>query len=232
LKRIEAGQVAQRMADVRTLCFMYHADEATTEQLVEMTLITENAWWEDYSDLMPTGFRIYVELEAAADRVYSYDPELIYGMLQTPAYHRAVFEAEAWPTPDAGERQVRLRAERQRAAFDRTPPLQVTAVIGAGALARQVGGEEVMAQQRQHLLEMSRKPNVDLYVLGWDAGAHPAMKGSFTVLGFDNSYDPDIVYLETVAGGRYIEQSDVLARYQQDFDRVRDQSVPFEEYQQ
>ena len=38
LKRIEAGQVAQRMADVRTLCFMYGADEATTEQLVEQSL--------------------------------------------------------------------------------------------------------------------------------------------------------------------------------------------------
>ncbi len=105
-------------------------------------------------------------------------------------------------------------------------------MIGAGALARQVGGAKVIAEQRQHQLEMSRKPNVDLYVLGYETGAHSAMKGSFTVLGFDNPDDPDIVYLETVAGGRYIEQPDLLARYGQDFDRVRDQSVPFEEYVQ
>jgi transcriptional regulator with XRE-family HTH domain len=230
LKRIEAGQVAQRMADVRTLCFMYHADEVTTEQLVEMTLITENGWWEDYSDLMPSGFRMYVELEAAATSITTWDSELIHGLLQTPAYHRAVFEAEAWPSPDAGERQVQLRAERQRAAFDRTPPLRLYAVIGAGALARQVGSEKVMAEQRQHLLELSRRPHVELYVLPWQAGAHAAMKGAFTVLGFDNPDDPDVVYLETVAGGRYIEQPDMLTRYRQDFDRVRDQSVPFEEY--
>jgi hypothetical protein len=192
-----------------------------------MTAITENGWWEDYSDL-PTGFRMYVELEAAASGISTWDAELIHGLLQTPAYHRAVFEAEEWPTPDAGERQVRLRAERQRAAFDWTPPLQVSAVIGEGALARQVGGKTVMAEQNEHLLKLSRRPNVDLHVLGWTAGAHAAMKGAFTVLGFDKPDDPDVVYLETVADGRYMEQSDLLARYRRNFERVRSRSVPLE----
>jgi Domain of unknown function (DUF5753)/Helix-turn-helix domain len=227
LKRMEAGQVVQRMSDVRTLCFMYGADEATTEQLVELSLITSQAgWWEDFTDALPSWFALYVELEAAATRVYAYDPELIYGLLQTPAYHRAVFEAQPDLTPESAERQMALRLGRQRAAFERTPPLQVTAIFGEGAVTRQVGGALVADEQRARLLSA----RADVRVLPASVGAHAAMKGAFTLLEYDDPDDPAIVYLETHAGGRYIEQPELVQTYRHIFELITEQAVPMEEY--
>jgi hypothetical protein len=48
----------------------YGADEATTERLAELSLLTTEAgWWEDYSDTVPSWFAVYAELEAAATRL-------------------------------------------------------------------------------------------------------------------------------------------------------------------
>ena len=56
------------------------------------------------------------------------------------------------------------------------------------------------------------------------------MKGAFTILGFDSPDDPDVVYVETLAGGRYVEQADMLARYRRNLEKVQSQSVTIEEY--
>ena len=61
-----------------------------------------------------------------------------------------------------------------------------------------------MCEQRNRLLELSLQENVQVLVLPWESGAHAAMKGAFTVVSFDEDDDPDVVYLETLAGGRYV----------------------------
>jgi transcriptional regulator with XRE-family HTH domain len=231
LARIEAGIGAVKMADVRALCWLYGADQATTDALAELALNTASeGWWEDYGDVMPAWFALYVELEAAASEVLVYDPELVYGILQTPAYQRAIFTTAPGLTPESAERQVRLRSERQRAAFDRDPPLRIVSVLGEGVLARNVGGAAVMAEQRDHLRRLAERPHVEILVLPWAAGAHVAMKGGFVVLNFSNQDDPDLVYLETYAGGRYIEQGKMIQEYRDMFAAVRKQSLTIEEY--
>ena len=231
LQRVEAGSVRIKMADVRTMCWLYGADASVTEKLAELALnTTDEGWWESFTDVMPPWFGMYVELEAAASQVFAYDPELIHGLLQTLAYSQAVSAADPTLTPETAQRHVGLRAERQRAAFGRTPPLQLTTVLGAGALTRVVGGERVMAEQRAHLLDISRQANFEVRVLPWDAGAHLAMKGAFNVLEFESPEAPSVVYLETYVGGRYVEQPKSLSTFRQMFEIISAMSVPIEEY--
>jgi len=233
LSRIENGKQAVTVADVRTLCWFYGADQELTDQLAELSKETaQRGWWEAHGDAIPTWFHTYVERESAAVEAWTYQTGLVPGLLQTPDYHRSVFEAEAGMLlpSDTAERQVQLRVERQRAALDRATPLEVVSVLDEAVLAREVGGPEVMAEQRKQLLELNRRPNIRINVLPFSAGAHPALKGAFTVLGFDSSDDPALVYLETRAGSRYIEDPSMLLSYREDFARVRAQSVPIEEY--
>lgn len=232
LARIEAGQVPVKVPDVRTLAWLYGVDEITTQQLVDLALNTaEQGWWEPFASVMPSWFTTYVELESFARRLLTYQSDLVPGLLQTPDYHRAVFAADPLQSPDDAERTVQLRVERQRAAFDRPDPLKITAVLSEAVLARQIGGPSVMAEQRQHLLGLSRRPNVTIYVLRWTAGAHAALKGSFTVLGFDRDDHQDVAYLETRAGGRHIWDELQVQAYRDDFSAISDQSIPIEEYQ-
>ncbi len=223
-----------KLVDVWGLCRLYDVDSATTDRLAEMAKNTsEKGWWEEYDGIMPAWFSTYVELEAASSRLLAYDPELVHGLLQTPAYHRALIAVDPERSSESPEEQIRLRAQRQNAALDRPKPLDVTVILGEGALARLVGGADVMAEQKHRLLEVSHQDNVDVRVLTWDAGAHVAMKGAFNILTFDTDEDhPDIVYVETHAGGRYVEAGEIVARYQRNFELILDQSISIREYMQ
>ena len=76
----------------------------------------------------------------------------MHGLLQTPAYLRAVYEAGGGQIDDGTiQRKIKLRQERQQGLTTRKPPLRVTAIFGAGVLARQLGDKAVMAEQVDRL---------------------------------------------------------------------------------
>ena len=54
-----------------------------------------------------------------------------------------------------------------------------------------------------------------------DAGEHAALEGSFTILGFPEPADPDVVFLGTVTGRVYVEKPEDIERYTAVFDHVR-----------
>jgi hypothetical protein len=234
LHKIENTTATIRVADVAALCLLYGTDTETRERLVELARRSNDGpgWWEDYADALPSWFTMYVELESAASNLRAWQPELVPGLLQTPAYQRAIAAVDPALTEADVERQIRLRGDRQRAVLDRPDPVRLAAVIGPGALLREVGGPAVLAEQREHLIKMSRRDNIDVWVLPWSAGAYLATKGAFYLLGFDGPADPDVAYVETEAGGRYVEQAPAVHRFDTMFASVRDSAVPIEEFTQ
>jgi transcriptional regulator with XRE-family HTH domain len=233
LWRIESGKTPVKVPDVRALCWLYGADNATTDALAALAIGTsEQGWWEDYGDAVPDWFGLYIGLEAAAGEIRIYDPELVHGLLQTPAYMRALWEAGAGDRSEqAIKGQINLRMQRQRAISDRTPPLRLTAVLNAAVLARPVGGARMMAEQAEWLRELAKLDHVEIRVLPWEAGAHAAMHtGAFIILDFDDPDDPAVVYLETHTGARYLEKPDELNQYRRIFDLIYEKTVPIEEH--
>src|SRR5262245_10721141 len=67
LWRIESGKTPVKVADVRALCWLYGADERTTNRLAELAVGTSSqGWLEDYHDVLPSWFSLYLGLEATA----------------------------------------------------------------------------------------------------------------------------------------------------------------------
>jgi hypothetical protein len=66
-------------------------------------------------------------------------------------------------------------------------------------------------------------------VLTFDVGAHAAMGGAFRIFDFDDAEDPDVVYLETLVGARYLERPSELNAYRRVFRTIHDQSTPIGE---
>ncbi|GAA2738243.1 hypothetical protein GCM10010439_71510 [Actinocorallia aurantiaca] len=62
-------------------------------------------------------------------------------------------------------------------------------------------------------------------VLPFSAGMHPAVDGTFMVLGFPGSLDLDVAYLESQNGALYLEKKPQVARYNQVFDHLRAKSL-------
>jgi hypothetical protein len=141
-----------------------------------------------------------------------------------------VFGAEAPVDTEAAERQVKLRMQRQRTLFARSPAPCLVTVLGEGAVVREVGGRTVLDAQVEHLRQVARRDDVEIRILPFAAGAHAAMAGAFRILEFDDPEDPDVVYLESHVGALYLEEVAEVDEYRRIFSLIRAKAVPVEEY--
>jgi transcriptional regulator with XRE-family HTH domain len=215
IHRLENGQVGFKDRDIVDLLHLYEVTDP--EEVAEFVTLAREAnspgWWRHYGDLLPSWFRTYVDLEAAAALIRTYEGQFVPGLLQTDDYMRAVVQGAH--LEDQGEevgRRVRLRMARQTLLTREQPP-RLWAVIDEAALRRPVGGREVMRGQLERLLEATKLPNVTLQVLPFAAGAHAAMVGSFSILRFGDQELPDVVYLEHLTSASYLSKTDEVDRY-------------------
>lgn len=144
---------------------------------------------------LPTWFQPYAEMEAKAAYISTYQAQLVYGLLQTEEYARAVL---ATGMPDDLENLLAARMERQRILEREQPPL-TWVVLDEAVLHRPIGGREVMRRQLERLLEFAGHRWMHVQVLPNEAGAHASLAGSFNFLRFDDN--PDIVYTEDIISG-------------------------------
>jgi len=93
--------------------------------------------------------------------------------------------------------------------------------VDESALRRLVGGVKVMRAQHRHLIEAADQPNVTLQVIPFGAGAHPGMPGSFVYMEFGDPTDPELVYVDTLAGDLFLEADADLRRYAALFNHLR-----------
>jgi transcriptional regulator with XRE-family HTH domain len=214
ISRWETGDRRIRPVDLRRLLDLYdvHGDQREV-MLTLARQARERGWWRSYSDAVPEWFEVYLGLEAEAAVIHDYAAELVPGLLQTADYYRAFMRA----APAAGdeetiERKAAVRLARQERLAGEDPP-KVWAVLNEAVIRRVVGGAATMRAQLQHIAEMADLAHVTVQVLPFRAGAHPAMDGSFIVLGFPEPTDPDVVYLEGQAGSLYLERPPEVERY-------------------
>lgn len=144
---------------------------------------------------LPTWFQPYAAMEAKATYISTYQAQLVYGLLQTEEYARAVL---ATGMPDDLDGLVAARMERQRILEREQPPL-AWAVLDEAVLHRPIGGHEVMRGQLAHLLEFTAHRWMRIQVLPFKAGEHASLAGSFNLLRFED--DPEVVYTEDVIAG-------------------------------
>lgn len=144
---------------------------------------------------LPNWFQPYAEMEAKAAYISTYQAQLVYGLLQTEEYARAVL---ATGMPDDLDGLVAARMERQRILEREQPPL-AWAILDEAVLHRPIGGRAVMRGQLSRLLEFTEHRWMRVQVLPFKAGEHASLAGAFNLLRFED--DPDIVYTEDVIAG-------------------------------
>ncbi|MFD3781528.1 Scr1 family TA system antitoxin-like transcriptional regulator [Streptomyces sp. NPDC058612] len=130
----------------------------------------------------PDWFRDYARAEAAADAIHDYSHQGVRGLLQTEGHARAVFtKRRPLLDEEAIEKRVQDRLARQQ-ILEKWPSPTITLVLDENLLRRQVGGLKVHRGQLRRILEVGHLRTVDLQVMPFQRGEHPAMEGSFTLL--------------------------------------------------
>jgi transcriptional regulator with XRE-family HTH domain len=223
LSRIETGKAPIKTYYLNKLLDMFQVtDPGARQVLVDMGREGHRkGWWAEYDDVLPSGFDIYVGLEAEATGLRSYESVLIHGLLQTPDYATAVLrELHPKDTDDQVLKLVDLRMQRQR-ILENAPPIEFWLIIDEGAIRRCVGGVARMRQQLEHLVEASRWSNVTLQVLGFESGAHAGMDGAFSILEFPERTDRDVACIDGAFGMVYLEKDREVRLCTEAFDRLR-----------
>jgi transcriptional regulator with XRE-family HTH domain len=223
ISRIETGQRGVRPKELRELLVEYGVDEDRRETLLTIARQAHQAgWWQSYRHVLSDAYQDFIGLEATAATIWTYEAQLIPGLLQTEAYARAIAAASlVGESQEEREQFVQVRLTRQQ-VLTRDNPLQFWAILSEGALRQMVGGSDVMRAQLRHLTEIAgSQPGVNLQVLPFTAGAHAATSGPFVIMKFPEAPDLGVVYLEGQTGGIYLETTDEVARYTLVFEHLR-----------
>ncbi|GAB3970047.1 helix-turn-helix transcriptional regulator [Actinoallomurus acanthiterrae] len=201
VNRLErALAVRPRVSDIKALLDVYEvADETRREALFTLTReARQRGWWTAYGALEDN----YVEFEAEATKIFSFQPLVVPGLLQTPAYARALHRGWLMTDEHEIERLVQLRMERQRILDYDQPPLLWT-VIDESAVTRSFGSAEAKTEQLQRLIDTERLEHVTVQILPMSTDPHPGLSGSFVILDYED--DPSIVYREIRPQSLYVE---------------------------
>ncbi|WP_371660629.1 helix-turn-helix domain-containing protein [Streptomyces sp. NBC_00280] len=216
ISRMELGRVSFKTRDVEDLLTLYGVnDEAERNALLSLAREANVAgWWHSYSDVLPNWFPTYVGLEGAASLIRAYEVQFVHGLLQTPAYARAVVErGMKGASPADIERRVALRMERQKYLLSTGGP-EFHVVLDEAALRRPYGDREVMRGQLQHLIEISERPNVRLQIMPFGFGGHSGESGAFTILSFPESDLSDVIFLEQLTSALYLDKAEDVTQYE------------------
>ncbi|MFE7775827.1 Scr1 family TA system antitoxin-like transcriptional regulator [Streptomyces sp. NPDC057445] len=168
----------ERAERIPTTAFLVEADKALEAKGVLASCV-EMMEEEKYSPKFLSWVRTVVE----AASINAYETMVVPGMLQTPAYARALYEVRV-PTYELEEidRHVEARLEMQT-VLDRKPRPTVSYVVEEAAFLRPIGGEAVLKEQLGHLLESVRtRKHLTVQVMPTERSVHAGLMGSLQLL--------------------------------------------------
>ncbi|MGJ7907098.1 helix-turn-helix domain-containing protein [Actinopolyspora sp. H202] len=225
LSRWENGERAPQPTDVARLLTHLGVSGERYDEIIAITDGTSAPQWlavnlpEQRQQLAAL-----LECERTATTITEVSPLLIPGLLQTSAYARAIMSAGGVPA-DEIETRVAVRIGRRDAIVRRDPARFVT-MIGEAALRQVIGSAAVMAEQLEYLTDMAGMSNVELQVVPFSSGWHPALEGLFLLI---DSEDSPVVHLENRRSGIFLHEHEDVRTYRQAVDTVRQVAMTPEE---
>jgi hypothetical protein len=205
--------------------FAAGCDEAFPEMGTFFTdyLDSNHSWPEG---TIPPWFRDWVKkYEANARVIRWWEPQHIPGLLQTPEYAAAIYEDWLRGDPDEIKSSVELRMQRQ-AILEREdpPPPECWFLIGEDALHNQIGTEAVMAGQLEHLLELSRRPHVNIQIIPRSSQIYAGLSRAAIYIATVGS--DDVAQFDNAVQGMTVHDSAIVEAAKHTFDRLRGEALP------
>jgi transcriptional regulator with XRE-family HTH domain len=218
--RFEANQWKRpEMSDIRDLLRIYDVDEGEKEQLEELAIQARaRPWWRDYSDIFENEFPGF---ENDASRIRVFMPLVLPGLLQSQDYAEAFMRIG--PRPPSWRRKVLDTRQRRQEILSRpgdTVPM-LTAVITEASLRYQWGSRSDRRDQIEHLIDMGRRPKIDLRIQRFTDGPPPGLMSAINIFDFAEG-EPSIAFTETDFAVVEVNDPDQVSRYIQSFEKAVD----------
>jgi transcriptional regulator with XRE-family HTH domain len=221
--RFEANQWKRpEMSDVRDLLRIYTVSDAEREEIEDLAVRARaRAWWRDYAEIFTNEFPGF---ENDASRIRVFIPLFLPGLLQTQDYVEAhVRTAGRPPVWQRKTVETRLRRQEVLSRADGTAPM-LTAVVTEASLMYQWGSKADRWDQIEHLIQMARRPNVELRIQRFADGPPQGMANPVNIFDFPDA-EPSLVYAETDYAIQEVSEPSLIKTYTEAFGRTLDAAL-------
>ena len=215
-------ELAQRMGvDAAHLGRVEGGKRPPTENLAakcDAAFPERRGWFTEFYDEsrdwpeVPATFKSWPEYEDKAASLRVWSPSIIHGLLQTPAYARALIAVQPHITAQTAEERLASRMQRQQRVIGRDSPPAVWFIIDELSLYRQVGTPQEMAAQLGHIRQVAVVPKITVQVL--PAVAHPVNASGFLLA-------DDAAWVEHAAAGFVYTEREIISALGLRFDTLR-----------
>ncbi|MCP9211462.1 helix-turn-helix domain-containing protein [Streptomyces sp. NEAU-Y11] len=170
LWRLEKGRTGlPNTGDLKALLEHYEVfDEETVDELLKIhrESLTQG-WWVPYNPHLQKGMRDYVGLETDAASISAWQPTLVFGLLQTTSYTRALLEsakAVDEKTTEFIDSNVELRMSRKKLVTEDEPrPLWV--IMAEDAIRSTIGSPAIMIEQYEEIQRLASLDHITVQIL-------------------------------------------------------------------
>lgn len=191
--------------------FARRADEALTTgglftRIMERLLVKE---------VIPEWLKPWFVVEQAATVLRAYNPLVVYGLLQTGDYARALLQSDDL---EYTESRVAARMDRQQ-VFDRDKPPSVVALLDESVLRRRIGTPEIMYDQLIHLTTCSAR----VQVVPTDAETYVGLDGPFEIAEYDGR---EVAYIDAPGRGFVLDGVELILKLRERWEALRAEALP------
>jgi transcriptional regulator with XRE-family HTH domain len=211
ISRWESGDRLPGPGAVRMLLDAYGITGRRRDALIKLAREARaKSVWTPYSDVLPSWFVLYLELEGASTLIRAYESEAIPGLLQTREYASAQMHADPERPSDDAElaRLLDARMDRQTRLQGAEPP-DLWIVLSPGAVLRGPSDTRIHQAQLEHLLAVGARPTVTIQVLPFGKGMNPA-HCPFYLFTLPEPESIEVGYVEYRGGSLYLEAPNEL----------------------
>ncbi|MFF7730575.1 helix-turn-helix domain-containing protein [Streptomyces sp. NPDC008001] len=225
IHRVESGHnQLPRVRDLEDLLDFYGVnDPDDRDQLLALHRDSlSKDWYRPYQNIMPSGTTLYVGLEADAHTMRAWHSQVVFGLLQTENYARALFMSAKHVeerTSEFVDQSVALRMARKN-ILTCDDPVELRVILDEAALRRMVGSPDIMREQYLEIERMAALDHVTVQIIPLARSTFRATS-NFVLLEFGYGLDP-VVMDEGSAGTTVSDRKREVWKYDRRFDAMRD----------
>ncbi|MEU5524642.1 helix-turn-helix transcriptional regulator [Streptomyces sp. NPDC052079] len=226
VSRLESGHVTARVIEVRLLLDAYGVtDPEVRAKLEELARHSKNrGWWLEHAAHLRPDYVDHIALEDDATYIREWQPVLVPGLLQTPAYAEAITEGSPnYITPERVAQLLKVRQGRQSKIEE--GGATYSAILWEPVIRHPLVSVDVHREQLAALLEVAQRKNVTVQVLPFCTGVLGVVTSAFSTFSFDAEPVVEAVTLENLRGTSVLEGSEDLTAYANMYDLLRSSAL-------
>jgi transcriptional regulator with XRE-family HTH domain len=185
-------------------------DPKLEERLVHLAELSQDGSqpYDKYRERLSNEALQFFGYEQVATTIRVLQLFFVPGLLQTDEYAGEVIRSVQGIEGDI-EGFLLPRRDRQQNILFRSAPPTLSFMIDEAVLYRPFGSTAIMTAQLLKLQELAGRPDVSINVVPLALGASPALRGSFTLLEFDDY--PDVLFMESPRGDTNVYEQEATA---------------------